>query len=40
MQIIHKAYSPLYLKIQRINNKAIDEKILYTYGVTDIEEVK
>ena len=38
MAIIHKAYSPLYLKIQRINNKAIDEKILYTYGVTDIEE--
>ena len=38
IRIIQKAYYPLQLKIQRINNKAIDEKILYTYGVTDIEE--
>ena len=38
ISIIQKAYYPLQLKIQRINNKAIDEKILYTYGVTDIEE--
>lgn len=36
--IIQKAKTPLQIKIQRIGNKAIDEKILYTYGVTDIEE--
>lgn len=38
IRIIQKAYYPLQLKIQRINNKAIDEKILYNYGVTDIED--
>ena len=36
--IIQKAKTPLQIKIQRICNKAIDEKILYTYGDTDIEE--
>lgn len=35
--IIQKAKTPLQIKIQRINNKAIDEKILYDYGVTDID---
>lgn len=37
IQVIQKAKTPLQIKIQRINNKAIDEKILYYYGDTDIE---
>ena len=37
IQIIKEAHLPLQIKIQRINNKAIDEKILYDYGVTDID---
>lgn len=37
MAIIQKAKIPLQIKIQRIHNQAIDEKILYTYGVTDID---
>lgn len=35
--IIQKAKLPLQIKIQRIANKAVDEKIFYTYGLTDIE---
>lgn len=37
IQTIQKAKTPLQIKIQRICNRAIDEKILYTYGDTDIE---
>ncbi len=38
LRIIQEARLPLQIKIQRIANKAIDEKVLYTFGVTDIEE--
>ena len=37
MQIIQKAKTPLQIKIQRIGNKAIDEKILYHYGDTSMD---
>jgi len=36
--IIQKAHIPLQIRLQRINNKAIDEYILYSNGETDIEE--
>lgn len=35
--IIQKAKLPLQLKIQRIANRAVDERILYYYNQTDIE---
>ena len=38
MAIIQKAKLPLQLRIQMINNKAIDEKVLYYYDDTDIED--
>ena len=37
LAIIQKATAPLQLKIQRIANKAVDERVLYYYGQTDIE---
>ena len=36
--IIQKAHIPLQIRLQRINNKAIDEFILYNNGQTDIED--
>ena len=36
--IIQKAKLPLQIRLQRINNKAIDEYILYWNGETDIED--
>lgn len=38
MAIIQKAHLPLQIRLQRIMNKAIDEKILYDSGQTDIED--
>lgn len=35
--IIQKAHLPLQLKIQRIANKAVDERVLYYYNQTDID---
>lgn len=36
--IIQKAHLPLQLKIQRIANRAIDERVLYYYNQTDMGE--
>ena len=38
LAIIQKAHLPLQIKIQRIANKAVDERILYYYGQTDMEK--
>lgn len=38
LAIIQKAKLPLQIRLQRINNKAIDEYILYDSGQTDIED--
>jgi len=38
LAIIQKTKLPLQIRLQRINNKAIDEYILYDSGQTDIED--
>ena len=38
MAIIQKAHLPLQLRIQRIANRAVDEKILYYFDDSDIED--
>ena len=38
LAVIRKAHIPLQIKIQRIANKAIDEKILYHYNEVNIDE--
>lgn len=38
LAIIQKAKLPLQIRIQRIANRAVDEKILYYYDETDIED--